>query len=97
MNHPNFFIIGAPKAGTTSLYRYLGYHPNVFMSKIKGPHYFATDITNKRRIVKTKEDYRDLFKLEKKKNINALAKLLFYISTQKMQSKIYIKIIQIQN
>lgn len=41
MPAPNFFIVGAPKAGTTSLYYYLSQHPDVFMSAIKEPHYFA--------------------------------------------------------
>ncbi|HEY3456233.1 MAG TPA: sulfotransferase [Bryobacteraceae bacterium] len=41
---PNFFIIGAPKAGTTSLYHYLDQHPAVFMSAIKEPHFFADEI-----------------------------------------------------
>jgi hypothetical protein len=34
-------IIGAPKSGTTSLFRYLKTHPEVFMSTIKEPRYFA--------------------------------------------------------
>ena len=41
---PNFFIVGAPKAGTTSLYHYLDQHPNIYMSPIKEPHYFASEI-----------------------------------------------------
>src|SRR5258707_14574826 len=38
---PNFFIVGAPKAGTTSLCYYVGQHPDVYMSPIKEPSYFA--------------------------------------------------------
>ena len=41
---PNFFIAGAPKAGTTSLYHYLDQHPEIYMSPIKEPHYFASEI-----------------------------------------------------
>jgi hypothetical protein len=41
---PNFFIIGAPKAGTTSLYHYLDQHPEIFMSAIKEPHFFAAEV-----------------------------------------------------
>lgn len=41
---PNFFIVGAPKAGTTSLYYYLGQHPQIYMSAIKEPHFFAAEI-----------------------------------------------------
>ena len=41
MTLPNFLVIGAAKAGTTSLYHYLGQHPEVFMSPVKEPHFFA--------------------------------------------------------
>jgi hypothetical protein len=41
---PNFFIVGAPKTGTTSLYHYLDQHPEIYMSAIKEPHYFAAEI-----------------------------------------------------
>jgi hypothetical protein len=40
---PNFFIVGAPKAGTTSLYAYLDQHAQVYMSPLKEPHYFADE------------------------------------------------------
>jgi hypothetical protein len=41
---PNFFIVGAPKSGTTSLFHYLDQHPQVFMSAVKEPCYFASEI-----------------------------------------------------
>lgn len=41
---PNFFIVGAPKAGTTSLYHYLRQHPEIYMSPLKEPNYFASEI-----------------------------------------------------
>jgi hypothetical protein len=41
MAFPNFFIVGAAKAGTTSLYHYLSRHQQVFMSAVKEPHYFS--------------------------------------------------------
>jgi hypothetical protein len=37
---PDFFIVGAPKSGTSSLYRYLAQHPDVFLSEPKEPHFF---------------------------------------------------------
>jgi len=40
---PNFFVIGANKAGTTSLHRYLSEHPDVFMSAVKEPHWFVCE------------------------------------------------------
>jgi Sulfotransferase family len=41
---PNFFIAGAPKAGTTSLYHYLCQHPEIYMSPVKEPNFFASEI-----------------------------------------------------
>lgn len=40
----NFFLVGAPKAGTTSLQRALATHPQVFLSPIKEPCHFCTDV-----------------------------------------------------
>ena len=40
-NCPNFFVIGAPKCGTTSIYHYLMHHDQVFVPKIKEQHYFS--------------------------------------------------------
>jgi Sulfotransferase family len=41
---PNFFLVGAPKAGTTSLYHYLAQHPDIYMSPIKEPCHFSTEV-----------------------------------------------------
>src|SRR4029079_10146943 len=40
---PNFLVIGAAKSGTTSLYHYLRQHPQIFMSRIKEPRFFALE------------------------------------------------------
>ncbi len=40
---PNFFIIGAPKCGTTSLYHYLRQHPDVYLPENKEPKFFCDD------------------------------------------------------
>jgi hypothetical protein len=40
---PDFFIVGAAKCGTTSLYSYLERHPDIFMPTVKEPHYFYSD------------------------------------------------------
>ncbi len=40
---PNFFILGAAKAGTTSLHYYLQQHPKVFLSAVKEPNFFGYD------------------------------------------------------
>jgi hypothetical protein len=41
---PNFFIVGAPKAGTTSLYHYLDQHPDIYMSPLKEPSHFSLEV-----------------------------------------------------
>ncbi|MGI9176155.1 MAG: sulfotransferase family protein [Rhodothermales bacterium] len=38
---PTFLLIGAAKAGTTSLYDALGQHPEIYTSPIKEPSFFA--------------------------------------------------------
>jgi hypothetical protein len=43
MTLPNFLIIGAGKSGTTSLYHYLNQHPEIFMSPVKEPKFFALE------------------------------------------------------
>ena len=43
-NLPDFFIVGAAKSGTTSLYHYLEQHPSVFLPKNKEPKYFVSKI-----------------------------------------------------
>ena len=40
-NAPTFMIIGAARSGTTALYDLVRQHPQVFMSAIKEPNYFA--------------------------------------------------------
>lgn len=60
MKKPNFFIVGAPKCGTTALSEYLKEHPNIYVSSPKEPHYFAEDFN--RSGIATLEQYAMLFK-----------------------------------
>lgn len=54
--HPTFLVVGVAKAGTTALYHYLGEHPEVYVSPVKEPGYFASGYG-----VETWEDYLALF------------------------------------
>ena len=38
---PDFFVVGAAKAGTTAVYHWLRAHPGVFLPAVKEPGYFA--------------------------------------------------------
>jgi hypothetical protein len=49
MRKPNFFIVGAPKCGTTALSEYLRSHPDVFFTEIKEPNFFNTDFSESYR------------------------------------------------
>ena len=44
MKRPNFFIAGAPRCGTSSLWRYLKDHPDIFMSAKKELYFFDSDL-----------------------------------------------------
>lgn len=57
MRLPDFYVIGAAKAGTTTLYSILSQHPDVFMPDRKEPEFFARDERYARGI----EDYAALF------------------------------------
>jgi len=65
---PDFFILGAPKTGTTALASYLSDHPHVCMCDLKEPHYFNTDHSHDN--IASWEDYLSLFSNE---NQNILA------------------------
>jgi hypothetical protein len=51
MTMPNFFIIGAQKAGTTSLYHYLNQHPQIYMSPVKEPFFFDHEMSSNGEVV----------------------------------------------
>ncbi|MZR64165.1 sulfotransferase [Alcanivorax sp. DP30] len=55
----DFFIIGAPKAGTTALDAYLRQHPDIFMCR-KEAHYFCSDFPGNINFSSFK-DYLDIF------------------------------------
>jgi hypothetical protein len=40
---PDFFVAGAPKAGTTAVHAALARHPSLYMSPVKEPKFFLTD------------------------------------------------------
>src|SRR5437879_4218078 len=70
---PNLLIVGAAKAGTTSLHALLGRHPAAFMSEPKEPRFFSYEGENAEAfggpgagvlingIVKTQTEYKRLF------------------------------------
>lgn len=63
VHKPNFFIVGAPKCGTTSLWKWLREHPQIFLPKKKEPDFFNFD--HYRGECRTLEDYESFFKKAK--------------------------------
>lgn len=60
-NIPNLFIVGAGKAGTSSLYCHLSKHPEIYMSPVKEPNFFGNDLQF-RASRRTEQEYLNLFK-----------------------------------
>jgi Sulfotransferase domain len=62
---PNFFLVGAAKAGTTSAFAYLSQHPQVFFPRIKEPHFFTQihPSRKQRYFVESVTDYADYLRL----------------------------------
>jgi len=57
---PNFFIVGAPKCGTTTIASLLADHPEVYVPPAKELKYFGQDVYPERQI-KTLDEYLDNF------------------------------------
>ncbi|MGI8978142.1 MAG: sulfotransferase domain-containing protein [Pirellulaceae bacterium] len=57
MPAPSFFIVGAPKCGTTSLTDYLRQHPGLFIPKRKELHHFGSDLLFFKTERPTREEY----------------------------------------
>ena len=41
LNLPNFIVVGSAKSGTTSIWRYLNQHPDIFIPDIKEGRFFS--------------------------------------------------------
>ena len=66
----NTFIVGAPKAGTTSLHHYLNQHTDVSMSSVKEPNFFSSkeveSLFYNSKCIDDSNDYHKLFSIEKR-------------------------------
>jgi Sulfotransferase family len=58
---PDFFIVGAPKCGTTAMYEYLRQHPQIFMPFHKEPLFFGADLHHRYGRL-TPDEYAALFR-----------------------------------
>lgn len=86
MTKPNFFIIGAPKCGTTSLAVWLAAHPNVFVSPVKEPHHFNIDFGN--NYVRSSHQYERLFSAANRNHVAVGEGSVWYLYSEKAVPRI---------
>ena len=84
----NTFIVGAPKAGTTSLHHYLNQHTEVSMSSVKEPNFFSSkeveSLFYNSKCIDDSNDYHKLFSIEKRQvRGEASVSYLFYENVPK--------------
>jgi len=61
VNKPCFFVVGAPKCGTTALCNYLNQHPAIFIPDIKEPNFFGKDLSGI-KAARDMNEYLSLFR-----------------------------------
>ena len=88
---PSFFIIGAPKCGTSAMFQYLKTHPGIFTPVEKEVNYFSSDLYPKGPPISNKDAYISLFKDCGSKQIAGEASVLY------MYSKVAVKRIKAFN
>lgn len=67
LSKPNFFIIGAPKCGTSAMANFLGLHQQIFISHPKEINFFNTDL--KIGDIKSLDKYLSIFKKTRKEHL----------------------------
>ena len=61
LKKPDFFIVGAPKCGTTAMNNYLAEHPEIFIPDIKEVHFFGRDLNITKGALRDEGAYLRLF------------------------------------
>lgn len=87
---PTFFVIGAPKCGTSSLCYYLSRHPNVFFSVPKEPGFWCTEdmLVLRKSGITTLNRYLRLFRHTSKQHLAIGEGSTCYLSSQLAVSRI---------
>lgn len=89
MTKPNFFLVGAPRCGTTSMYLYLKQHPEIFLSVLKEPLYFGFDLTRQPLAVSDEAEYLSLFADENAEAARAVGEgSVFYLLSKTAPNEI---------
>jgi hypothetical protein len=84
---PNFFVVGAPKCGTTAMQAYLERHPNVYMPRVKESHHFATDLLASHDPYRSVDKYMSMFRDARTEKIVGESSV-FYLYSKKAAENI---------
>jgi len=95
-NVPNFIGVGAGRCGTTSIYRYLCEHPEVYMSPVKEINYFGFRDKETNPYGITFSEYSNFFMgAENEKIIGEISPAYLTLPTSSNQMKAYIPNVKI--
>ena len=70
---PAFFMLGAPKCGTTALASYLATHPLIRVSEPEEPNYFCKDLQVDSRLASDEECLATFFRIRRIEDVLSLA------------------------
>lgn len=93
---PNFIVVGAAKSGTTSLYKYITQHEDVFVPKGKELRFFSNmtgdyqgpgdERSCNRRIISNVEDYKRLFEDRQEKALGDMSTEYLYYHEESIKN-----------
>ncbi|UCG78188.1 MAG: sulfotransferase [Nitrospirota bacterium] len=79
---PDFFIVGAPKCGTTAMFEYLGKHPDIYIPKYKETHHFASDLIPMDDHFRSVDNYLKIFQGAQKGDVIGDASVFYLYSKE---------------
>jgi hypothetical protein len=86
MRKPDFFIVGAPRCGTTAMKTYLERHPEIFMPAVREPTFFGADRCSP-LYIRDERTYLSLFaRTENEKRVGE--KSVRYLSSKRAAAEI---------
>jgi hypothetical protein len=89
--YPDFFIVGAPRSGTTFMFDYLGMHPRIHVPGRKEPQFFATDLDSGSYLdslsfMRDRDEYLRLFAGAREDQLTGEASTWYLYSTAAAQN-----------
>lgn len=88
MRSPNFFIVGAPKSGTTAMSGYLGQNEKVFFTSPKEPDFFSTDFPGQCEVA-SEQEYFSLYEDATEEHIAVGEGSVWYLLSETAIQNIY--------